>query len=318
MGKLFVPSKVRTPADEIRRELDRAEHIVSNLRGAGSDALELLHLLDEVAGGLIELEEGGVDVRAERTRLEMVQSQLRRRKGQFLSEVDGALREEREEVQPNRARWWWFLDEIAARQRRRRLRRAVLAVVGAVVLLAAGWLAYDRFIAPPRSVRQAFRHKETGKSLLDQGELSAALDEFDAATALTPDDPEAWVWKGVLKTQLNEPDEARTAFDRARPLYEAEASFLLDRGSAYLRAGDLGAAQADADQVIAEDPESGWGYYLRAGVKTARGEFSAAVDDLRRAAELARAAGDAKLEAYARTKLAPLLESVQSQTPTPP
>lgn len=319
MGKLYVASTIRTPADRVREALDRTERLVANVRGAGPQVLELLHLLDRGADALAELEASGMDVRAERGRFETVQRQLRRRQGRFLAEAGAALQEERVAIQPDRARWWWFLDEAVSRERARRLRRWLVGTLVAALALVGAGLVYDRFLAPPPQVREAFRRSAAGEALVGEGDLRAALAEFEAAAALTPDDPDPWVWQGVIHFELAEVDDAQAAFETARRLYERDADFLLDRTMAYLRVGNLPAASADAEQFILDNPDSGRGYYVRAGVATEQGDYAAAVADLERAAELARAAGDTQLEATARTQRAMViqLQLYQSPTPTP-
>lgn len=315
MAKLFIPPAIHTPADLIRASLDRAEQRVTNLRGAGSQALELLHLLDRTAQELAELEAAGVDVRSERVRFETVQRQLCRQQRRFVAEVGVALQEERVSVQPDQTRWWWFLDEAVARQRRRQLRRRLVGGLVTAVLLLVAYLAYDRFLAPPPHVRQAFRHSASGESLVEQGDLMAALAEFEAAAALTPDDPDPWLWQGVIHFELNELDDAQVAFDTARALYETDSNFLLARGVAYLHVGDLAAASADAEQSIVESPHSGWGYYLRASVAVQQGDYNTAIADLERAETLARVAEDVQLEALARTQRANVIQLQMSQQP---
>ena len=49
MGKLYVHSQAHTPVDDIRQGLDRAERMLSNGWNHGSEALELLHLFDQIA-----------------------------------------------------------------------------------------------------------------------------------------------------------------------------------------------------------------------------------------------------------------------------
>jgi tetratricopeptide (TPR) repeat protein len=281
--------------------------------------LELLHLLDQGADALAELEAAGMDVRAERAQFETVQRQLRRRQGLFLAEAGVAFQEERAAVQPDRACWWWFLDEAVAQQRVRRLRRWLLGILVAALLLSGAWWAYDRFIAPPPQVRQAYQLSVSGETLASEGDLRAALAQFEAAAALTPEDPEPWIWQGVIRFELGEQDDAQVAFETARSLYETDFYFLLDRGRAYLRVGDLDAASADIEQAILENPESGHSYILRSGVAMERGDFAAAVADLEQAAELAQAAGDTQLEAVARAQRAMViqLQMVQQSTPSP-
>jgi tetratricopeptide (TPR) repeat protein len=288
--------------------LEEAEQLVSTLRGTGPQVLRLPHLLDRTFEGIVELEETGVDMRAERVRFETVQRQLRRQQVRFLAEAGEVFGEERAAIQPDRARWWWFIDGSVAEQRQERLRRTLTWGAVAILALAVAWFVYDRYIAPPPEVREALRLSSSGESLAAEGDLQAALAEFEAAVALNPDDAALWLWVGVIHSELDELDEAQSAFDVARSLYEAEQDFLLQRGITYLRAGNLDAAEADAEQVITGDPQSGWGYFLRGNITAEQGDFFEAAADLERAAELAQAAGDLQLEATARTQRAMVMQ----------
>lgn len=319
MSKIFVPATAHTPADRLRETLGLAELRVVNLRRAGPQVLELLHLLDRAAQGLAELKAMGVDMRAESVRFETVQRQLRRQQGRFLAKAGATLQEERMVVQPERTHWWWFLDEEATRQRRRQLRRVLTWGLVVVPLLAVIYLAYDRFIAPPPQVRQAFQHSIKGESLVEEGDWRAASVEFEAAAALTPDDPTPWLWQGVIHSELNEPDDAQSAFDTAHLLYETDFDFLLDRSMAYLRVGDLAAASADVEQAIAQNPHDGQAYYVRASIVAGQGDHAAAITDLEQATNLAHAAGNTQLEAAARTQWAVMmqLQSYQQSTSSP-
>jgi tetratricopeptide (TPR) repeat protein len=315
MGKLYVPSKAHTAVDHVREALDQAEWAVQNLSDAGPRALELLHLLDQIDQELHDLEQRGVDLRVEKTRFKTVQSKLEQRKGRFLSQVGPALKEERERIEPARSRGWWYLDETAAEQRRRRLWRVTAGTAAVIALLAGAWLAYRQFLAPPPEVGQAFRRIEAGRSLAAEGDLRTALEDFDAATELTPDDPEPWLWKGALHNQLGEAAKAREAFAQAEPLYDTTVDFILNRGRVYLQAGDVERAKADVRTALDLDPMSDWGYYLRAGIAIRENDYDAALADLERAAQLAEAHGNGRLQAMATTQRAQLIQMLPLSTP---
>jgi tetratricopeptide (TPR) repeat protein len=319
MGKYFVPSMMRTPADRLREALDKAEQAQASLRGAGPRALELLHLIDRIVNLLAELEADGVDVRAERVRLETVQRKLRSQQRDFLVEAGAAFQTEREAVQPDRAHWWWFMDEALAQQRQKQLRRTLTWALGLAFVCVVAWLVYDRFFAPPPEVQQAYQYSLAGENLIDDGDLRAALTEFEAAAAANPDDPAPRTWLGVIHFELDEMDEADAAFDVARSLYETEVDFLLNRCIIYQRVGDLEAASADVEQALVLDPTSGAAYYLRSGIAVGREDYEAAVADLEKSAELAQAAGDSQLEATARMQRAMVMQLWTSQidVPTP-
>jgi tetratricopeptide (TPR) repeat protein len=317
MGKLYVPSKALTPLDRVREALDEAEQGLLNLRGAGPQAVHLLDLFDRIARDLRELDRENVDMRVELSRFGTIQSQLRRGRRKFLNEVGDALEPAREQVRPRHTHWWWYLDEAVARQRRRTLLQVSAVTATVIPLLAVAGLAYQRFLAPPPSVGQAFRRMEDGRTLVTQGDLGEALEDFEAAADLMPENPEPWLWQGVLLDGLNEPDGAQDAFDVAQSLYDATLDFYVNRGRVYLEAGQSEKAETDINRAIAENPESGWSYYLRASVNVQQGDFDRALADLDRAADLAQEAGDRQLEAVARAQRAQVMGMVPMLAPTP-
>lgn len=313
MGKLHVASVALTPADRVRDALSRAESRIANVRKAGPDALEALYLLDEAAAGLHELRRAGMDVRAEEARFETLQRQFKTRRAQFAAEVGPALKEHRELVHPDPARWWWFVDQQLAEERSRRLRQVLIGVGAAAVVLVIAWFLYDRFIAPPPYVRQAMSLAASGESAVDSGDLEAALSKFEEAVQVNPDEPDHWVWLGVTYSCLGREADAQGAFDRAKALYESDRQFLLSRSMRYLRFGQPEAAIADANQAIAEYPEDGWAYVMRANAYIEQNDYQRGLADLDKAAELASLAGDAQLEGYARTQRAMVIQLQAAQ-----
>ena len=315
MGKLYVPSQARTSVDGVRRDLDRAESVLCDLSGANADALALPHLFDQIERDLEELERLDVDVRVERTRFETLRRQLRRHRRAFLKQAGKALDEARREVEPSRSHWWWYLDEEAARERRRTWLRRGAGTALIMVLLTGAWLAYKAFLAPPPEVKQAYRHVEAGMSRAEEGELPEALSDFGAATELTPDDPEPWLWKGVLHDQLGEPTKAEDAFNEAETLLATRFDFFLNRGRVYLQSGSVEKAKPDIEAAIALDSTSGWPYYLRAGIGVREGDYDAALADLERARELAEETGDARLQSLAANQQTRLMQMRAAGTP---
>jgi len=317
MGKYFVPLTMLTPADRLRESLGKTEQGVVGLRGTGPQVLGLLHMLDRTANLLAELESDGVDLRAEITRFDTVQRQLRRQQRRFLIEAGAVLIEERSAVQPDPGRWWWFLDEALAQQQRDQLRRTLTWGLIAVFVCAVAWLVYNQFFAPSPESQQAYRYSSAGEGLVEGGDLRAALAEFEAAAALTPDDSALWLWQGVIHHELGESDEAQEAFATARALCETESGFLLDRAMTYLNTGNLQAASADVEQILAADPSSAIAYYVRSSIAVEQDDYEGAIADLERAAELAQAEGDSQLEATARVQRAMVMQMFMGRVFTP-
>ena len=317
MGRHFIRAEPRTPADDVRKILDEAEVMLASLRSAGSDTIEILRMLDSASDALEELETLGVDVRPERGRFEAVQRRLSREKRRFVRQVGGALEKERASTQPDRERQWWYLDEALVEERRRRLRRLLTWGAVALVLLVVVGVVYYAFLAPPPQVRLSYRRRLAGENLAIEGDLEEALDEFEAAAALVPDDPEVLLWVGVLRSELDKPG-AESAFEDARRIYETPAGFLLERARVYRVIGNLEAALADVEEAIVKDPGLGWNYFERAAIYQGMGNRDAAIDDLETADALAEEAGDHELRAVARYQLGLILMAPPgASTPTP-
>jgi tetratricopeptide (TPR) repeat protein len=307
VGKLYVSAQAQTSVDGVREELDQAQRLLDGLEQDGRQPIQLLHRLDRVREGLQKLESQGADLRVERTRFETLLQQVRRQRRSIVRSCRSSIEVERAEVEPEASRWWWFLDQTVARERREAWVRRIGRGVALMALLAAAWLAYQRFLAPPPEVRQAYRHIESGKAAVDEGDYAAAAVDFELARELTPENPEPWLWGGVLCERTAGCTEADSLFEPARTLYPSRFDFFLNRGRVYLESGDPDQARADVDTAIELNPSSGWGYYLRAGVNVRRADYAEALDDLQLAADLAEQHGQSRLHGMAVTQRAQLL-----------
>lgn len=307
MGKLYVDTQAQTSVDSLRQELDRAERLVDDLADDGPGTIELLRRLDQIDEGLGSLASRGADVRVEETRFETLLGDVRRHRRRIARLGGDAIQKDRAERQPDESRWWWFLDQAVVEERRKAWLRRLGLVVAFAALLTAAWLGYQRFLAPPPEVRQAYQHIESGKAAVDEGDVAAAVSEFELARELTPNDPEPWIWGGVLCEVTVGCSAPERYFEKAEELYATRFDFLLNRGRVYLESGRQDEAVADVDKAIELNPDSGWGYYLRAGVNARDGDYDAALDDLQHAADLAERNGESRLHGMAVTQRAQLL-----------
>ena len=130
--------RTRTQVDALRDSLTELERNLPTLKGMGQRTVELLHRLDTVHDDMTRLQEQGVDLRSEHTRLESIEEGLRGdRISVFVREIARTAGWDtiRASAVPERDRWWWYLDEELAQQRRSVLRRRLLR--GGIILLAA-------------------------------------------------------------------------------------------------------------------------------------------------------------------------------------
>jgi tetratricopeptide (TPR) repeat protein len=306
----------RTLADGLREDLSQCEKWVLQI-GTGvhrtlnkgsadraSDATRLLRLLDHVANELERLEQRGVDLRAERGRLEGVLMQLRRREKALVTQMGPLMAKQR----PADARWWWYLDEQVAAGRRRALKRGAGTLLVGLGVLTVLYLLYDRFLALPQPVRQANTHFFQGEQSAVEGNPTRAIESFETVTALDPGYVEAHLWLGVLYHSTREPEKAEAAFEQARVLFETEAEFLFQRGLVYLTVNDVTAAEQDARAVIDLAPDRPEAYFLLGSVAEQIGDLELASASFQRTSELAEETRQLELQATARLRLANVLQ----------
>jgi tetratricopeptide (TPR) repeat protein len=316
-----------TPADELRSLLAECEKLLVNLRGSGSNALDLLQNMDRIAGLIPELEASGADLRAERSRWDALQSAVRTNASRIVRQASarGGLAELRHQSHPDgQAAWWWRLDqEVAARSRKRLLRFGLIALALVAAVVAAGQLVKLLFPVDPK-VQEATGKLMEGQSKLQyDGDYRGALPLFQEAVTLTPEDAEAWLWLGATQQRLGDAAAASESFRRSAALIPDPLDLRTRRAIVYLALGMLDEGAADADSVLASDPENPQAHMILAGISDARGQYTAAVEALQRAAEFADKRNQPQISATARYQMGMLLQRMPigpppSVTPTPP
>jgi tetratricopeptide (TPR) repeat protein len=320
-GRYPLPVGGRTLADDLRDDLTQCELLVSRIGHAAgqapptasaapitgdakTDGLTLLRLLDSVADGLERMEQRGTDLRAERVRFENVLLQLNSRDRAFVSQIGGTLQAER----PVDARWWWHLNEQVAAKRRRRLKRVVGTTLIALVLVAVLYVLYDRLLAAPPNVRKAVSAVFQGEQAVSEGNLQQAIEQFEKAVELDPENSEALLWLGVLYQNVNDTERAKTAFEEARTHLSSDVDFLLERGLLFLTLGDNESARQDAQAAIDLSPGQPEGYFLLGNVAEQMGDLELAYNAFDRTSQLAAETGQVTLQATARMRLANVLQ----------
>jgi len=317
-----------TPADELRDLLAESEKLLAHgLRGDRSNALQVLRNMDRIAVLWPELEAVGVDLRAEAGRWESLQRAVRGNAPRISRQIGslGGLPALRNEVHPEgQAAWWWYLDrEVAARRRSRLLRVGIIGLSLVAVLAAAGLLLRTFFPVDPR-VQEASGKIMDGQSKIQfGGDYRGALPLFQDASALTPDDSEAWLWLGAVQQKLGDGQASAESFRRAGELLPDEADLHARRATVYLALGMLDEAGSEVNAVLAADPENPQATMILAGVYDGRGQYADAVEALQRAADFADKRNQPQISATARYQMGFLLQRIPlapqaSPTPTPP
>ncbi|MEJ5199134.1 MAG: tetratricopeptide repeat protein, partial [Anaerolineae bacterium] len=218
--------------------------------------------------------------------------------------------------------WWWRLDQKVRQDRITRLRRAVATLIGVAVLAAAVIFILNRLMpVDPKLQASISKRMEGERYIRDTGNYAAALKAFEEAAALTPNDPEPWLWLGATQKRLGDAAAAQQSFDHARQVLGKEIEFYLMRSQAFMGVGLLEDARADIDAVLARDPEEPRGYLYLGGLLEQQGDLAGAIKAMERASELAEKRNQAELTAIARYRLAMLYQIYTGQmavpTPTP-
>ncbi len=310
-----------TPTDELRDLLDACYNTAVNSHGASADVLiDLLYDLDRIEKLIPQLESLGADLRPERVKWQAVQGAVRRHSSDILSglQARGGLKQLRRALPtpPNpQTQWWWFLDEERAAARRKRLAIATVLIVGVLALLAGGVVAFQKLFPVDSNMVAAYEHKLRAEDLLTHGKLEEAVAQLELARALTPDDPDILAQLAALYDLTQQPEKARKLIDQLSTRYPPSIAHA-NLGQAYLTAGVMDKALSMALQAISEDPTNPHGYLIAGMVYEAQGDPQRAMAMYRHAAETASAAEDHQTEAFAKVRLANLLQRLPV-TPSP-
>lgn len=304
-----LPGEKLTPADDLRELLRQCEIKVVALQGNSAEAVNFLHMMDQMQALFHRLEERGIDLRAERTRWRTIEQQLRSRAASLIKATRkvGGLAQLRETINPGPDRWWWFLDEESHRRQRQTLKRMAVGAVAALLVLTIAGLLYQRFLAPDPVTQQATRLSLQAERAIDEGHLEEALTQYEAVRALTPNDPEVLMRLGVIYETMGRGREATQAYERAEELLPSKEDFFIERGMIHLQLGQWEAAQSDAEAALVLNPELVLGYWILSGVYEAQGQIQEATAALQQAADLAFAQGNDPLYAMIKIRLGVLM-----------
>jgi tetratricopeptide (TPR) repeat protein len=309
---ISVKSGPMTDADELRELLSRSEERVVRPESR-QGVLELFAWLDTMAGLWPGLRAGGADLRAEWTRWEGVQSQVRQRGSRLLAAAGGArsLAEARRQAQPDESHWWWWLDEIVARDRRRRTFRVTGILAALVALILLGVAAFNALFPVDPQVKEAYRLRTSAETALADEDRAQALPYLAQAVQVTPDDASLQILYGTVAYSLEDETTAQAAWDRGRSLMDDEASFLVERGRTFVQVNLPERAIADEEAALRLDPQSAAAYFVLGLAYELAGNRSQALDAYSQASELASDT-DPQLTVLARTRMATLLQQLDT------
>lgn len=299
-------------AKDLRSDIRQAELFVANLRPRmpAEELLGFLQRLDTIAAGYEQLERSGVDLRPERTRLETVHNILAEKDRMVVRALApcGGLDSLRAQVNPPEDHYWWYLDQQIAQRKARRLKRLAWGSLIGTMVLAVLIALYVRFLRPDQATRQRLEYTFSGESSIQAGDYAAALQAYQKALEIAPDDPEINMMVGVLQERLGQTDQANAAYARAEELYGNRATLLSMRAQQYSMLGLYDQAEADALEAIELDDQFPIAYCSLGSAYEGQEKIPQAIAALQACADRAREQNQNELYVIATTRLAFLMQ----------
>ncbi|MHB0877428.1 MAG: tetratricopeptide repeat protein [Anaerolineae bacterium] len=329
MVDTWIESEPIKNAENLRSVLRRAELDLADLKVADAESVVvLLHMVDDLESGIPRLEaELKVDLKPERTRLQTIENILRSRTGLAVRRAGAdRLELERERVNPSADEWWWRLDLILSASRQRRVRRLAMYGLAAAAVLLVATVAYNIFLAPTPEERALAESVSAGEGYLIQGDFDAAVKEFEAAVALSPDEAGNHLYLAVAVEAQGDTDRAAAELAEGRRLSDSEAEYRASLSLVYYRVGASGnnpaalaRAEEEANASIAADPNYALGHFALGSAYELQGRSQEAIMEFELTSDLS---SDASLTVLARMRMGMLMQSpsgsaAPSETTTP-
>jgi hypothetical protein len=297
---------------DLRSDIRQAEFEVTGIRPGtpAEDVVGFLRRLDTLDTEYPRLLETGIDLRPELTRLETVHRDLSDKDHVVLQALGGpgGIAQLRAQYRAPESHWWWYLDERVAQRRAQRLHRLAWgALIGAIVVAILAAL-YIRFLRPDEATRQRLEYVFSAESAIQRGEYDAALEAYQNAIEVAPDDAEATLMVGVMYEALGGPEEAEEQYAKAEAIYGSRALLLAARAQQYNLLGWYDQAAADSLAAIELDDSLAHPHCTLGSAYEGQEKNSEAIVAFQTCADIAREGGQDELYVIAITRMATLMQ----------
>ena len=303
-----------TAAVSLRQMIRELEIGVASIDGCGLGVLHLLRTRDKVESEIARLGKQGMDLRAEMTRIEVVDSIFARKAGHIgreLREVGGLAGARRSE-NPPLEHSWWYVDVALAQRRHKVAIKGVTIAIGVLLLLMVSNYLLDKFFGLDPIQKQARIHTTQAERHLLSGDYADAIAEYERAVAVDPSDGQPRIQLGVLYEMEGRTEEAQAALAAAEAAIGDRADYLVVLSQAYQGLGDPEAAVAAVQEAIDLKPDFALAYMIRGGLHEQMGKTEDALADYEYTADLAQDQGNDQLYVVAKVRLAMTLQSAPS------
>jgi tetratricopeptide (TPR) repeat protein len=322
MDRIETSSAPESLPHTVGDDLDQLETLAGRIGMiSAKQAFKILYGLDSAYSRIQEMEEDSPSRKLAETQLNDISARLHTEANQFLRNLGGAepLRQARETVKPPKENDWWYVDVWLSDVFRSAMRRVFIYAGAAVAFLVIIVLLYNRFLAPDPKAVALYGHQQSTRDLMMSGDFKGAMKEVDQGLQVDPKDPTLLIFKGLLLEHEGQIDQANQEYAAAQQATTTREDFLLTRGEGYIMVNQPDKALADAQEAVKADPQSAPAYLLLGQVHEAQMNYQDALNDYNNAFDAAQKGNHPELAALARTRVAMLLQQMNSQiTPFAP
>jgi tetratricopeptide (TPR) repeat protein len=309
----FEPLENSARTRSISSLLDQVEARLGKMAAGTSDhGLAVLIELDEVYYRFSNYSGSDESIKSEKAQYEYVHATIRSNMGMLLKKIGGAerLAAMRAQRKPRPDQWWWFLDERVAEQRRVMLRRSVTIMSAVVVVTALLVVVYQMFLAPSPETIARMQHQRMAEVALMEGDIDAALVEIENALSFDPGNRELLVMQAIGQQLIGQEQIAEVSFARLERIFGDREEYLLQRALHYNQFGRPDLSLADAQTVLAANPESAVGVYYAGIASENLGDYFEAMQYYELAYDLAIEQDMTALAATIRMNMGMLMQAL--------
>lgn len=308
--------------------LDQIDNLLGKLGlGYGSEAFEILSLIDRANERVKQAETQGLAIPSEEAQFNSIIENFRKQSGAFLHEIGGvsALEPVRQIANPPEANWWWWPERIVSRKRTVTAKSYLRSGGIILAVLAVLVIVYQLFLQPDPRTIAVQRAIQSAQLIAGEGDLQKALSEIDKGLTAAPDDPELLIMKGcLLSLTIGQEQEAQAVFAQAEKIVANQEMYLLQRAQTYFVFNKLDYAQNDAQEAVNLNPKSAKGYLILGQIFESQREIDKAYAAYEQASTLAGEVDDSVVAAQARIKMGMVMQlmgvdsfNLFELTPTP-
>jgi tetratricopeptide (TPR) repeat protein len=151
-------------------------------------------------------------------------------------------------------------------------------ITGCTALIEANLLTkIQAGLLPPEKLSVIYGNR--GFSYEQKGDFDHAIQDFNEAIHLNPNDEDAYEVRGLAFKMKGDQDHAVQDFSKAIQLKPAFEKAFYDRGNAYINMGDFDRAIQDLDEAIRLKPTDAHALNNRGTAYTRKGDYVRAIQD---------------------------------------